>query len=154
MAASHRIVSSWAKVESLITPKALCQRRRTGGEIVKISRNSIIIVTAVSLLAWMTAGTATAFDADSVAMERKVRALGTRIGNAYVCTEEKAQAQFEEEAALLFDLIIQDVGSDLAYVYAIGIGSGAQRSKKKLDCPALLKDWGEIRDDYELKGDD
>jgi hypothetical protein len=121
---------------------------------VSLSRTSIIIVTAVSLLAWMTAGVATAVDADSIEMERKVRALGDRIGHAYVCTEEKAREQFEEEAAHLFDLIIQDVGSDLAYVYAIGIGAGAQRSKKKLDCPKLLKDWGEIREDYELKGDD
>jgi len=113
-----------------------------------------IIAFAVIIGISLAAGTATALDAESVAMERKVRALGTTIGNAYACTEEKAREQFEEEAALLFDLIVQDVGTDLAYIYAIGIGSGSMWPKKKLDCPKRLKDWSEIREDYELKGDD
>jgi hypothetical protein len=26
-------------------------------------------------------------------------------------------------------------------------------AKEKLDCPALLKEWEEIREDYDLKGD-
>ena len=113
-----------------------------------------IIAFAIIIGITLAAGTATALDADSVAMERKVRGLGTTIGNAYVCTEEKARKKFEEEAHHLFDLIAQDVGTDLAYIYAIGVGSGSEHSKKKLDCPKLLKDWAEIRDDYELKGDD
>jgi hypothetical protein len=96
----------------------------------------------------------TAQDAEDVAMEAKVRGLALRIGQAYACTDEKARGEFQEEAHLLFDLILQDVGSDLAYTYATTIGIGSTRSKKSLDCPALLKAWEEIREDYELKGDE
>jgi hypothetical protein len=92
-------------------------------------------------------------DAEDLAMERKVRRLALRIGEAYVCTEEKGREEFQEEAHFLFDLILQDVGSDLAYTYATGIGIGSTKSKKKLDCPAVLKIWKEIREDYELEGD-
>jgi hypothetical protein len=56
-----------------------------------------------------------------------------------------------EQSHYLFNLILQDMGSDLAFVYASGIGYGASLSKDKLDCPALLEQWEEIREDYELK---
>jgi hypothetical protein len=97
---------------------------------------------------------ATAPDAEDLAMERKVRRLALRIGEAYVCTNEKGRDEFEGEAQLLFDLILQDVGSDLAYTYATSVGIGSTKSKKRLDCPAVLKTWEEIREDYELKGDE
>ncbi len=61
---------------------------------------------------------------------------------------------FKEEEHYLFDLIVQDVGSDLGYAYATAIGIGSAQPKEKLDCPARLKDWQEIREDYELKGDE
>ena len=97
---------------------------------------------------------ATAQSAEDLAMERKVRSLALRIGAAYACTDEKGREEFQDEAHLLFDLILQDVGSDLAYAYATGIGIGSTKSKKKLDCPAVLKTWKEIREDYELEGDE
>jgi hypothetical protein len=96
----------------------------------------------------------TAQDADDVAMEAKVRGLALRIGQAYACTDKKGRGEFQEEAHFLFDLILQDVGSDLAYTYATAVGIGSTRSKKSLDCPALLKTWDGIREDYELKGDE
>jgi hypothetical protein len=99
-------------------------------------------------------GVATAQDADDVAHERKVRKLAVNIGKAYACTDKKGQEKFKEESHHLFDLIVQDVGSDLAFVYATGIGQGSMVSKEKLDCPALLKEWQEIREDYDLKGDE
>ena len=95
---------------------------------------------------------ATARDAEDVAMERKVRHLGISIGEAFACTGEKEREVFKEEAHHLFDLIVQDVGSDLAYTYATALGVGSKTPKDGLDCPALLKKWEEIREDYELKG--
>jgi len=95
---------------------------------------------------------ATAGDAENVAMERKVRRLGLSIGEAFACTGEKEREVFEEEAHHLFDLIVQDVGSDLAYTYATALGVGSKQAKDGLDCPARLKNWEEIREDYELKG--
>jgi hypothetical protein len=96
---------------------------------------------------------ATARDAEDVAMERKVRRLGLSIGEAFACTGEKERDVFKEEAHHLFDLIIQDVGSDLAYTYATALGVGSKEPKDGLDCPARLKNWEEIREDYELKGE-
>ena len=98
------------------------------------------------------AGVAAARDAEEVAMERRVRHLGLDIGRAYACTDEKGRQSFKEETHLLFDLIVQDVGSDLAYTYATALGVGSKTPKDGLDCPALLKKWEEIREDYELKG--
>ena len=93
-------------------------------------------------------------DADDKAMERRIRHTAIAIGNAYVCTEKEGQKAFKEEAHHLFDLILQDRGSDLAFLYASGIGYGSSLANDKLDCPALLKQWEEIREDYELKGDE
>ena len=98
------------------------------------------------------AGVAHAQDVDDVAMKRKVRSLGVAIGNAYACSEEKARDGFNSEAHHLFDLIVQDVGSDLGFVYATSVGYGSSVPKEKLDCAKLLKQWEEIREDYELKG--
>ena len=39
----------------------------------------------------------------------------------------------------------------MAFLYATGIGYGSSLPKEKLDCPTLLKQWEEIREDYELK---
>jgi len=120
---------------------------------VSVSRTSISILCVVFLFAWAGAGVAVAESAEDPAMERRVKRLGNTIGEAYVCTEEKKREKFEEEAHLLFDLIVQDVGSDLAYLYAVGVGSGSTLPKKRIDCPKRLKQWKEIREDYELKGD-
>jgi hypothetical protein len=99
------------------------------------------------------AGVAMAQSVENTAMDRKVRQLGLDIGKAYACTAENKREAFKEEAHHLFDLIVQDVGSDLAYTYAVNIGKGSTQPKEKLDCPAMLKKWEEIREDYELKGD-
>jgi hypothetical protein len=109
-------------------------------------------ISAGVLCLWLAATSVVlAEDAEDVAMERRVRSLALGIGKAYACTGKEGQAAFKEEAHHLFDLIIQDVGSDLAYTYATAIGIGSAQPKDKLDCPARLKDWQEIREDYDLK---
>jgi hypothetical protein len=116
-----------------------------------------IISAAVLGLLVAASGVATAQDAKDprdlkdVSMERKIQNLALRIGNAYACTDEKGRSEFKEEAHYLFDLIVQDVGSDLGYTYATAIGIGSAQPKEKLDCPTRLKDWQEIREDYRLK---
>ncbi len=110
-------------------------------------------ISIAALGLWVAAaGVAPAQDMDDKAMERRVRHMSVAIGNAYACTEKEGQKAFKEEAHHLFDLILQDVGSDLAFVYASGIGYGSSLAKDKLDCPMLLKQWEGIREDYDLKG--
>jgi len=96
-------------------------------------------------------GVAAAQDTDDKAQQRRIRDISIAIGNAYACTGKEGRAQFKEESHYLFDLILKDMGSDLAFVYASGVGYGASLPKEKLECPTLLKQWEEIREDYELK---
>lgn len=84
-------------------------------------------------------------------MVKKVRGLSVAIGNAYACTAEDDRGTFKEESHHLFDLILQDVGSDMAFLYATGIGYGAAVPADKIDCPAMLEQWEGIRTDYDLK---
>jgi len=91
-------------------------------------------------------------DMDEKALQQQIRSTAIAIGNAYVCTEKEGQQMFRTESHHLFNLILQDVGSDMAFVYATGIGYGSSVKKEKLDCPVMLKQWEEFREDYELKG--
>jgi hypothetical protein len=120
-------------------------------------REDFTMIRTISVAAlglWVAAGgIAVAADVDDKAMERKVRDISIAIGNAYACTEMEGRKVFKGEAHQLFDLILQDVGSDLAFIYASGLGYGSSLPKDKLDCPKLLKQWEEFREDYELKGD-
>ena len=124
------------------------QKCRKGFTVI---RNISIIALGLSVAA---GGIAAAADKDDKAMERKVRDMSIAIGNAYACTENDGRKAFKGEAHHLFDLILQDVGSDLAFIYASGLGYGSSVSKDKLDCPKLLNQWEEFREDYQLKGDE
>ena len=98
------------------------------------------------------AGPAAAQDADAL-LEKQVRELGIGIGNAYACLspeDEDARATFRDEAHVLFDLILKDEGSDLAWRYATAVGLGAGVPGEQLDCARLLEQWAEIRRDYAL----
>ncbi|SFJ08091.1 hypothetical protein [Albimonas pacifica] len=87
-------------------------------------------------------------------MAAKVRSLALAIGNAYACTPEDGRTTFKEEAHHLFDLIVQDVGSDLAFLYATGVGYGSAVEASEIDCPAMLEQWEGIRTDYDLKAEE
>lgn len=93
-------------------------------------------------------------DAAQDGMADKVRSLALAIGNAYACTPEDDRPTFKEEAHHLFDLILQDVGSDLAFLYATGLGYGSAVEAAEIDCPAMLEQWEGIRTDYDLKAEE
>ena len=97
---------------------------------------------------------AQAQEAGADGMADKVRSLALAIGNAYACTPEEERPTFKEEAHHLFDLILQDVGSDLAFLYATGLGYGSAVEAAEIDCPAMLEQWEGIRTDYDLKAEE
>ena len=97
---------------------------------------------------------AQAQDAGQGDMADKVRSLALAIGNAYACTPEDDRPAFKEEAHHLFDLILQDVGSDLAFLYATGLGYGSAVEASEIDCPEMLEQWEGIRTDYDLKAEE
>jgi hypothetical protein len=107
-------------------------------------------VLAAAALAGAAAAAAQAQTADKAEMAGKVREIGLAIGNAYVCTPEEERGLFKEESHHLFDLIVQDVGSDMAFLYATSLGYGGAAPAEALDCPKLLEQWQGMREDYGL----
>lgn len=87
---------------------------------------------------------------DDAAMKAKTRALGVSVGQTYACADEAGRAELEAEAHLLFDFIMKDVGSDLAWVFATSAGFGAAAEAATLDCPKLAQGWAKTRDDFGL----
>ncbi|MEL6575999.1 MAG: hypothetical protein AAFU72_07635 [Pseudomonadota bacterium] len=85
-------------------------------------------------------------------MTEKTQALGLSVGNTYACaTDDAARALIEEEAHLIFDLILKDVGSALAWSFATGAGYGASVEQAEMDCDALAESWQEIRADFGIE---
>jgi len=88
---------------------------------------------------------------DESEMVTKVRSLGLGIGNAYVCTPVDERDVFKEQVHHLFDLIVQDVGSDIGFIYATAVGYGSAVSQDAVDCDAMLAQWAEIVTNYDLE---
>lgn len=91
---------------------------------------------------------------DKTKMKEEVRVAAIAIGNAYVCLDEADREGFQSEVHHLFDLILQDVGSDVAFTYATALGYGAAVEKEDVDCPVALEQWQGMRADFELAGDE
>jgi len=87
-------------------------------------------------------------------MQRKTRELGLSVGNAYVCTGKEARPAFEADWKLMFDMILMDAGSNLAFVFATASGYGASLAKDNLDCTKLAESWATIRSDFGLAVED
>ncbi len=90
---------------------------------------------------------------DAQEMQQKTRELGLSVGNAYVCQPEDARAAFESEWMLMYDMILMDAGSRLAFVFATASGYGASLPKEELDCAALAESWAATRGDFGLAGE-
>ncbi|MEM1313458.1 MAG: hypothetical protein AAGI51_02820 [Pseudomonadota bacterium] len=100
------------------------------------------------------AAPALAQDAEEAVIVQKIRAMAVGVGNAYACTSEESRDLFREESHHLFDLIVQDAGSDVAFIYAVGLGYGAAAPADVIDCERMLGHWETIRTDYDLKADE
>jgi hypothetical protein len=87
-------------------------------------------------------------------MQRKTRELGLSVGNAYVCMAEGERAGFETDWKLIYDMILMDAGSNLAFVFATSSGYGASLPLDRLDCDALAESWAATRADFGLAGED
>ncbi|MEM8790396.1 MAG: hypothetical protein AAGE80_02165 [Pseudomonadota bacterium] len=75
----------------------------------------------------------------------ELKRFGLSVGQAYACTETAAQTDMREEAQVLFDVIIKDLGSNAAFTFAASAGYGAAMESASTDCPRLLDQWGATR---------
>lgn len=116
-----------------------------------VSKRLEAALMGAALMAAALAAPAEAQDAEAPEAVRKVQALGAAIGNVFVCkTTDEELDLYKEEAHHLFDLIVQDAGSDMAFHYATAVGFGAAAPADQVDCARILEQWSAIREDYDL----
>ncbi|MEO0823371.1 MAG: hypothetical protein AAF074_23510 [Pseudomonadota bacterium] len=90
-------------------------------------------------------------DADpDAALRDQTRSLGLSVGNHYACVEGPARDALQEDTLVIFDLILKDVGSDLAFIYAASAGYGASLPAGELDCEKLAESWSKIKTHFGL----
>ncbi|MEM7498213.1 MAG: hypothetical protein AAF371_09510 [Pseudomonadota bacterium] len=88
-------------------------------------------------------------------MRERTQALGLSVGNTYACHDDADMRDaIEEEAHLIFDLILKETGSDMAWAFATGAGYGASLPAAEMDCAALANSWQEIRADFGIAEDE
>ncbi len=87
---------------------------------------------------------------DRQEMNDQTRELGLSIGNVFVCLEGDERAALQQDWQMMFDMILKDVGSDLAFVFATSSGFGASLPREELDCAALEESLARTRDDFGL----
>lgn len=105
---------------------------------------------AAAGLAALQPGMASAQDGDA-ALETGIREIALAVGNTYVCAEgDEAQAAHRDMTRQLFDHILQDTGSNRAFLFAVSVGYGASVPKDQLDCEKLQAQWQEMQATFEL----
>jgi hypothetical protein len=76
--------------------------------------------------------------------------FGRGVGKTFLCVDEADQQEMKEDIRMVFNFISQDMGSDAAYVFAVGVGSGANEKAEGLNCEKLLTKWGKSLEAFGL----
>jgi hypothetical protein len=81
----------------------------------------------------------------------EIRDMAIAIGNTYACIDDAEPKQaFRDDAQTLFDLMLKDIGSNSAFLYAVSVGYGSAVPKEQLDCTKLLAQWEDMRRAFAL----
>jgi hypothetical protein len=109
-------------------------------------------VMAASLTAWTATAQAQENVIGSLTEEEMGKALdfGMGVGKTFLCVDEADQQEMKEDIRMVFNFVAQDMGTDAAYVFAVGVGSGAHEKAEGLKCESLLSKWGESREAFGL----
>lgn len=109
-----------------------------------------LALAAAAGLATLPAGKAAAQEADA-ALETGIREIALAVGNTYVCAEDDAaKAAHRDMTRQLFDHVLQDTGSNRAFLFAVSVGYGASVPKAELDCAKLQAQWQDMQATFEL----
>ena len=76
----------------------------------------------------------------------KVSVFGRSAGEAFLCVKDDDRAEMREDVRTIYNFVAQDMGTDAAFVYAVGVGQGTQSEAASLDCAELLRRWTLARD--------
>ena len=84
-------------------------------------------------------------------LEKDIEALGLSAGYATQCFQErKNQDEVErvgEEALSIAQIILQDFGSTLAFLFSANTGYGAGKSIDLSKCDQIIADWDKFVDE-------
>ena len=86
-----------------------------------------------------------------VDMAQKVRAFGISAGNAYVCVAAEDKATFKAESEFIYAMTLDELGPELAYIYAVSVGFGAAVDGGKLDCKKLATHWTDMKVEFGME---
>ncbi|MEL6264877.1 MAG: hypothetical protein AAFR52_04380 [Pseudomonadota bacterium] len=116
-----------------------------------------IIATTLAILLASThpaGGQETTSPMDKEAMRASTQSLGLSIGHHYACVgDAEAREILRIETLYMFDMILKDVGSDIAFTFATSAGYGASLPVEKLDCPALADAYAAVLADFGMTGE-
>ena len=91
------------------------------------------------------------------ALENSVREIGLSAGYATQCHEsknnQKAIERVGDEALAVAELLLQDFGSTLAFLFTSNAGYGAGKPTDLTDCDKLIQDWQEFVDRFNQEGE-
>ena len=76
--------------------------------------------------------------------------FGRGVGKTFHCVGEADQQEMKEDVRMVFNFVAQDMGTDAAYVFAVGVGNGSNEKAEGLNCEKLLTKWGESRESFGL----
>ncbi|MEM6933682.1 MAG: hypothetical protein AAF526_08845 [Pseudomonadota bacterium] len=88
--------------------------------------------------------------AENEDIKSQAQKLGLTIGQSYICLDGEARETLKLDAQIIFDMIIKDAGSDIAFSYATSTGFGAAKPKEEVDCAKLAETLVKIRENFDL----
>ncbi|MEL7173812.1 MAG: hypothetical protein AAFU72_10215 [Pseudomonadota bacterium] len=89
---------------------------------------------------------------DASTMEQQTREVGVTVGKAYTCladTDERRE-KMRLASKAIYNMILHDLGSDIAYAFATSAGFGAGQPRVDADCKALAERWEKVKENFEL----
>jgi hypothetical protein len=117
-----------------------------------VTLRQALAITAVGLWAATMSGAA-AQDGEATDAQRidEIRDMALAVGNTYACIDDDdAKSAFRDHAHTLFDLMLKDVGSNKAFLFAVSLGYGSAVPEDQLDCPKLLAQWADMKSAFAL----
>ena len=90
-------------------------------------------------------------DSSKEKLEKDIEALGLSAGYAAQCFQERDNEneveRVGEEALSVAQIILQDFGSTLAFLFAANTGYGAGKSIDLSKCDQIIADWNKFVDE-------
>ncbi|MEL6768148.1 MAG: hypothetical protein AAFP17_13280, partial [Pseudomonadota bacterium] len=77
---------------------------------------------------------------------------GVAVGKAFTCLSETDERREKMRLAskAIYNMILHDLGSDIAYAFATSAGYGAGQPRVDAECKALAERWEKVKENFEI----